>query len=98
MNRILASAFGVINALLAMAFVVGGAIIGYNAISGGFPYAPFIAPYLERAPGLRDLPATRAGLALIGAAIGFFVASVVCGLFAVLISIDKSLRVMAGRN
>lgn len=99
MNRMLAVAFAWINALLAFALIVGGAVLGYNAVAGELALTPFIGPLLERAPRveLRDVAMTRVGVTIIGAIAGFLVASFICGVFAVLVSIEKSLKVMAAR-
>jgi hypothetical protein len=99
MNKILAIAFAWINALLAFALIIGGAVLGYNAVAGELVFVPFIGPLLERAPRveLRDAATTRVGMTIIGAIVGFVVASFVCGVFAVMVSIEKSLRAIAAR-
>jgi hypothetical protein len=99
MNRMLAIAFAWFNALLAFVFIGGGALLGYVGVGEDLANVPLIGPLLERAPRipLQDNEITRIGMSVVGAFAGFVVASMICGVFALLVSIEKSLRTISAR-
>jgi hypothetical protein len=99
MNRMLAIAFAWFNALLAIAFIGGGVLLGYVGVGEDLANVPIVGSLLERAPRipLQDSEITRVGMSVVGAIAGFVVASMICGVFALLVSIEKSLRVIAAR-
>ena len=88
MNHFLVSVLGILNSVIAVAIILGSATLA------GYGLSP---ANIQQVTESSQLPPFSIGGAIVGAVMGLAIAAIVCGLFAIAISIEKSLNAIAAK-